>query len=746
MNATIQGAKMNFIFSHIIATTTALTLTQCIDELTANGGTEITINQLETQADIIAPSITFTAENLTINSNTSTEVMLNASDDIDVTVGATVICENGSFEGTSFTAPIVTSQITINCTATAEDEAGNSSTAVLTFTIVPSSAGPSAKNIVMIMLDDADFSDFGFNNDLLNAPDALTPNMDALRLNGRLLRNFYTGSSICSPSRASLLTGKNPIAVGALSPWPTSIAGAPQSSGNSNGLPNNIPQLGLLMKEMGKATGHYGKWHVGFSREKYKPAALGFDQFGLYRPISPRGWSGGFEFETESTTFTKDIDYIDFEFGNMVEDFIVENANSPNGFFVNYWPLTPHFPWSPPESFDNIETNFDLDTNRGKLLAMMYSVDKQIGDIVQTLKDTGQYEDTLILLTSDNGGQSLVRNTSAYLKGTKSTLLEGGVKVSLVAHWPNGIAPSSTNESVISMYDLLPTILDLTGYADGVESLYPVIDGRSKRLAMIDQDIIPHDPIIWEINTPGNFQTDNEFAEKTYSLLKDKMRLVKLVGRDRRNPAANPYFLYDLNADPRGQTSVARNNPQLVESLSEELESLRKSSSRISYIPKSLSARTTFNSDSTFDDPRLDVTSKDFTFQFEIDIPSSLPTREILFQKEGTSTLYLESNLSLTWEINGVNGNSSPVTEILSTLPISPGKHDINLGINGYRTDSPRIRIYVDNDIHADASLQSGNPTQLFSLLRNISPLHIGSSNVPMDNIDYYQLKIYPGE
>jgi len=139
----------------------------------------------------------------------------------------------------------------------------------------------SPKNIVYIMLDDADYFDFSFNNHHLKEGDARTPNIDSLRSAGRLMTRFYTASCICSPTRISVLTGCSPVRFGALDTWP-SVRTVNQGQPGTQGLPSDIPHMGVVMRGLGKRTGHFGKWHVGLNREKYRPASMGFDEFTTY--------------------------------------------------------------------------------------------------------------------------------------------------------------------------------------------------------------------------------------------------------------------------------------------------------------------------------------------------------------------------------------------------------------------------------------------------------------------------------
>lgn len=174
------------------------------------------------------------------------------------------------------------------------------------------------QNIVYIMLDDADYFDVGYNNNLLSNPDALTPHIDSLRTGGKAFTQFYSASAVCSPTRAAVLTGMMPMRFGMEDVWPQDNTVIPSSAGLS-GLPSSIPQLGRLMQAAGFATAHHGKWHVGLSRPIYGHQALGFTDFSYFRlpeGEALEGWHGRFSFFADEGVKEVDVDYIDSYFAD----------------------------------------------------------------------------------------------------------------------------------------------------------------------------------------------------------------------------------------------------------------------------------------------------------------------------------------------------------------------------------------------------------------------------------------------
>lgn len=596
------------------------------------------------------------------------------------------------------------------------------------------------KNILFIMLDDADFSDFSYNNHLLDTPDAITPNIEILRNNGRLFTNFHSASAICTPTRISVLTGNHPLRYGAIDAWKTSpdSINLLQNTSALNGIPNSVPQIGKLMQAAGKVTGHFGKWHVGSSRKMFLHKAMGYDSYARYVEIPDpfTSWEGQFKFETETERYVKNVDYVDQEFSLHLQNFIKINAQNPNGFYANFWPLTPHSPWAAPGNFDNSQTNFDLSTRRGQLLAMMFTLDVEIGKIIDVLKDENIFDNTLIIITSDNGGQASADHANPYLKGNKGNLLEGGVRVSAIAHWPQKIPANTSNTSLINTYDLLPTFLDLIEHND-FATVENIVDGKSKKAALISNAIIEHPETFWEISG-GPTQKENQ---KSFAIREREFKLIKIEGRNENNAFENPFILNNLENDPRGVINLARANPDIVEELSEKLRQSRKTFSQVTeIIPSDINTpiQVAF-------DPRLDVSSKDTTVHFQIDIPDSTISATRLFYKPGTSILYVMPDKSIRWRVIGSDIDNSPITTVLKSPPLATGTHSITMSIGGFKHDKSTIQLYIDDILVDDVDSQPNN-VEFLSLWSTISDLRIGNTNMPMTNVKYFMQKFTPAD
>ena len=431
------------------------------------------------------------------------------------------------------------------------------------------------KNMVYIMLDDADHFDFGFNNGVLENPDAVTPNIDQLRSSGQLFRQYYAASSVCTPTRVSVLTGCNPIRFGATLNFRSSYH-VSQSDPSNSGLPDSVPQMGFAMKALGKATGFFGKWHVGLSRARYRPDALGFDYFTYLRPgQSLASWSGPVKFQSNTGIKTVDVDHVDDHFVDHAIDMIEACVSSGREFYIHCCPFSPHYPWTAPRNFDNSATQFDLSTNRGNVLAMMHNIDAEIGRIVNALDDLGIRNNTMIVLTSDNGGQTHVRNADRYYRGAKGNFFEGGIHVPMIASWPSGIPLNTTNESFVTSMDLLPTFVDVLG--GDSNAITPFVDGKSVANAFLSNTFVASDPVLWLTNGAPN-RTEDERSQYTYAVRSQDKKLIKAEGR---SPETNPhaFFLYEPRDDPR-ERSNRRRDTVTVGSMSALAREMRRDQSR----------------------------------------------------------------------------------------------------------------------------------------------------------------------
>lgn len=597
----------------------------------------------------------------------------------------------------------------------------------------------SPKNIVYIMLDDADYYDFAYQALSLDDPDAVTPNIDNLRAGGMAFTNFYSGSSVCTPTRVSVLTGDNPLAYGATHVWPQ-IENVVQGSASINGIGGDAPQLGRMMQDLGMATGHFGKWHVGASVEEYRHAALGFDSWAYFNK-SPDDDSyddraGITDFYTDHGDYTLDVDDVDIQFTNEIIDFIEASAAADAPFYLNFWPLTPHTPLAVPRGFDNSETQFDLSTDRGKLLAMMYMIDGQIGRIVDTLRDAGELDDTLIVVTSDNGGLSRVQTEDTDLRGGKGSLWEGGIKVPMLAFWPNGIEAGTVNESVMTTADLLPTFLDLLG--EDPTGLYEDISGRSFADAFTDSADLDHDPIVWQREGVDSATADPR-GDSWYALRIDDYKLVKKKGsNDLTDDKA--YFLHDVSVTGQEYANLLNKDAELEigARMKEVLLEMRLSESRVEGFPEDPAGPVT-----VLFDPRYDVGSKGMTLHFKLDV-IDLENATILYDQPGSQTLELLADGRLHWTITGAQGNNDPVTRELYSDRLSVGQHEITLAVLGYKAGAANISLRVDG-VEVD-SITPDDVDAILTVWSSHTDITFGSDAVTITDARFHTLNFWEDE
>ncbi|MGC6467749.1 MAG: sulfatase-like hydrolase/transferase [Akkermansiaceae bacterium] len=322
-------------------------------------------------------------------------------------------------------------------------------------------------NIVVLYSDDAGYADFGFQPNCAPDMKTLTPHLDRIAAEGARFTSAYMSASVCSPSRAGLMTGRYQ-----------------QRFGYDNNLPPGT-QDGLELKEtfgakrlqkLGYTTGLIGKWHLGYPAA-YHPNKRGFDWFyGLLqgsRPYFPQDKISDHRVVQENGKPTKEDGYVTDRFGDAACRFIKKQKDKPFFLFVSF--TTPHGPLQPrPE--DAKRTSHINDKKRAKYAGLVVNLDDNVGKILDCLKKQGLEENTIVLFTNDNGGQTSTGAINTPLQGKKGTLWEGGIRVPWTMRWPSRIpAGLVVNDPVISL-DLLPTFIEA---AD--EKVDPAwkLDGRS---------------------------------------------------------------------------------------------------------------------------------------------------------------------------------------------------------------------------------------------------------------------------
>ena len=341
-------------------------------------------------------------------------------------------------------------------------------------------AEPRKPNILFIMADDLGYADVS----CYGRPDYQTPNVDRLAAEGLRFMQAYANSAVCSATRVGLITGRyqNRLAIGLEEPLgPRDV-----------GLPPEHPTLPSLLKKAGYTTGLVGKWHLG-SPPKFSPQLSGYDHFWGFH-------GGGLDYfdHNKPTTDLWDEDKRDPEPGYMT-DLIGERAvkmieyfaGEGRPFLLSLHFSAPHWPWEGPgdeaESkriMANPRDFTDFDGGSQKIFAAMVTrMDYQIGRALEALKQRGLEQDTLVVFTSDNGGE---RYSDTWpFTGKKTELLEGGLRIPAIVRWPGHVAAATRSDQVMISMDWLPTLVAAAGGAtdpayppDGM-SLMPALQGAA---------------------------------------------------------------------------------------------------------------------------------------------------------------------------------------------------------------------------------------------------------------------------
>ena len=327
---------------------------------------------------------------------------------------------------------------------------------------------PPPPNVLLILVDDLGYGDLSS----YGATDLDTPNLDRMISRGMRFDRFYANCPVCSPTRASLLTGCFPDAVG--------VPGVIRThSRNSWGyLAPDAPLLPAVLKTAGYRTAMFGKWHLGLG-EPNLPNLRGFDFF--------HGFLGDmmddyFHHRRHGVNYMRrNRETIDPE-GHATDLFTqwscdwLKQYDDQAPFFIYLAYNAPHSPIQPPDDFlaRYRAKHPDVTEKRAKLAALIEHMDAGIGRVISCLEETGRADNTLEIFTSDNGGSIRHGASNGPLAGGKQDMLEGGIRVPMCAVWPGCISPGSQSDRVALTMDLFPTICE----AAGTDVPHP-IDGRS---------------------------------------------------------------------------------------------------------------------------------------------------------------------------------------------------------------------------------------------------------------------------
>jgi arylsulfatase len=455
-------------------------------------------------------------------------------------------------------------------------------------------------NIVYILADDLGFGEVGYQDQ----KKIHTPNIDALAASGMVFTNHYSGAPVCAPARCILLTGKhgghayirgNDEWRERGEVWDYAKAALDPNLEGQRPLPTGTTTLASILQEQGYKTGIVGKWGLGAPLTESIPTKMGFDYFygyncqrqahNLYPPhlwenedkislnnpvvIPSTKLDDGADINnSESYAKYQQQDYAPTLMHEKVLNFIEENKDEP--FFLYYASPLPHVPLqAPKKDVDNYRAEFGdenpYDGSKGYFpnqyphatyAAMISLLDQQIGEVRAKLRELGLEENTIILVTSDNGPtytggvdfdyfESSAPFTNGYGR-TKGFVYEGGIRIPMLVSWPGKVEAGTKSDHISAFYDVMPTICDLLGIAPPSDA-----DGKSFLPTLLGEKQESHEFLFWEYPEYGGQQ-----AVRMGNWKGIRQNIIKEGNLE--------VELYDLSTDPKEQNNVAAAHPEIV--------------------------------------------------------------------------------------------------------------------------------------------------------------------------------------
>lgn len=390
-------------------------------------------------------------------------------------------------------------------------------------------------HVVLVMADDMGWGETGYRGH----PFLHTPHLDAMAASGLRCDRFYAGGPLCSPTRASVLTGRSPDRTGVVS--------------HGYALRLQEKSVATALRDAGYVTGHFGKWHLDGVRgpgvpilagDSRSPGRFGFDHWlsatnyvDLDPLLSRQGAIEAFTGDSSDVIVAAAV------------DFLRRNCAGGRPLFAVVWFGSPH---GPCRALDADRSEFGaLDKASAHHYGELVAVDRGVGTLRAALRELGIARDTLLVFSSDNGGlKDIAGGTTGSLRGFKGSLSEGGIRVPGIVEWPAVIAPRVTATPVCSM-DLAVTIADVAGLPSG--SLGAPLDGISLR-PMFERDSGPR-------HRPLGFRSRRQRAwvDDRY-----KLHATELDG--------DTWSLFDLEADPGETRDLAADLPDVVARMREQFE------------------------------------------------------------------------------------------------------------------------------------------------------------------------------
>ncbi|WP_233200244.1 sulfatase-like hydrolase/transferase [Blastopirellula marina] len=384
-------------------------------------------------------------------------------------------------------------------------------------------AKTSRPNIIFVMADDMGWGQTGYRNH----PVLKTPNLDNMAEHGLRFERFYAGCCVCSPTRASVLTGRSPDRCGVLS--------------HGYALRHQEKTIAQALKEAGYVTGHFGKWHLNglkgpgapvLKEDTYGPGHFGFDE-----------WLSVTNFYDQSPLMSRKGEFVQQE-GDSSDvvvaeaiKFLKKHKDGAKPMFTVIWYGTPHSPFKAlaKDKAPFAKLNEKSAEHYGELTAM----DRSVGTLRTALREMDIADETLLVFCSDNGGlRGITPETVGGLRGFKGTVYEGGLRVPAIIEWPGQVDPRITNYPACTM-DLFPTVADLLDLPKDI--FVQPLDGVSLKPLLNEELAEREQPI------PFRFQKKAAWVDNDYKLV---------------HPNAKTFELYNLTMDPFEEHDLAKTQPK----------------------------------------------------------------------------------------------------------------------------------------------------------------------------------------
>lgn len=415
-------------------------------------------------------------------------------------------------------------------------------------------------NVVMLLADDLGWADLGCYGGPVK-----TPNLDSLAKEGTRFTNFYSGCAVCSPSRATLLTGRHHIRTGVYS-W------IHDESQNSHLLKREIT-LAEVLKKAGYSTAHVGKWHLGLpteKRDKPTPDQHGFDHWFAT-------WNNAEPSHKNPETFIRNGEEVGKLEGyscQLVVDeaitWLEDHRDMSAPFFLNVWFHEPHAPIAAP---DEIVSEYGELKEKGAIYSgTIDNTDRAVGRLLAKLKEVAPAENTLIIYGSDNG--SYLQDRVGGLRGKKGNNWDGGIRVPGIFYWPGTVQSGLVTDQAGGLVDVLPTVCGLLGleapadvHLDGSD-LSPVLRGKPEAFSR-------HQPMFWHLqkSRPMVAMRDGNYslvADPDYELSTSNMFQESWIPKIKAGSYTN-FQLFNLVNDPNQTIDLAGKKPEVVEALKKKL-------------------------------------------------------------------------------------------------------------------------------------------------------------------------------